>query len=155
MTQTGQLLWTPSPERAAGSRMARFAERLGADGYPDLHRRSLDDPDRFWPAVWDECGLVGDPGERVLDLGPTMRESSFFPDARISVVENVLRHTGPAPAIIASAESGEVRTISWDELAVEVGAMAAALAAEGVGEGDRVVAWLPNGIEVVVAMLGA
>ncbi|MFP5321087.1 MAG: acetoacetate--CoA ligase, partial [Acidimicrobiia bacterium] len=42
-----------------------------------------------------------------------------------------------------------------DELAVEVGAMAAALAAEGVGEGDRVVAWLPNGIEVVVAMLGA
>ena len=155
MTPTGALLWSPTPERVAATRMARFAERLGCDGYPALHRRSIEDPDAFWPALWDECGLVGDRGERVLERGSSMRTARFFPDARVSVVENVLRHTGPQPAIVASDESGAVRTISWDELAVEVGAMAAALAAEGVGEGDRVGAWLPNGIEAVVAMLGA
>src|SRR3546814_14408351 len=33
--------------------------------------------------------------------------------------------------------------------------MAAALTQAGVAEGDRVAAWLPNGIEAVVAMLGA
>jgi len=155
VTETGQLLWTPSPERAAGTRMARFAERLGCDGYEALHRRSIDDPEGFWPAVWEACGLVGNPGGRVLELGATMRESRLFPDASLSVVEHVLRRTGPEPAVIATDESGAVRSLSWDELAVEVGAMAAALAAEGVGEGDRVAAWLPNGIEPVVAMLGA
>jgi len=155
VTETGQLLWTPSPERVARTRMARLAERLGCDGYDALHRTSIDDPDAFWPAVWDECDLVGDPGGRVLEVGPTMRESRLFPDASLSVVEHVLRRTGPEPAVIATDESGEVRTSSWDELAVEVGAMAAALAELGVGEGDRVAAWLPNGIEPVVAMLGA
>ena len=155
MTELGELLWAPSPERAAGTRMARFAARLGCADYPALHRRSIEEPDVFWPALWDECALVGDPGTRVLDDGGSMRETRLFPDGSLSIVEHVLRHTGPEPAIIAEDETGVVRTISWDELAVEVGAMAAALAAEGVGEGDRVAAWLPNGIEAVVAMLGA
>ncbi|MFP5578345.1 MAG: acetoacetate--CoA ligase [Acidimicrobiia bacterium] len=153
MTELGALLWTPSPERAA-TRMARFAVRLGLDGYEELHRRSVSDPDAFWPAVWDECGLVGDRGTTVLDPGASMPDARFFPDAEVSVVEHVLRHTGSGPAVIAESEAG-TRTISWDELATEVGAMAAALAAKGVGEGDRVAAWLPNGIEAVVAMLGA
>src|SRR3546814_16291223 len=83
-----------------------------------------------------------------------MPDTRFFPDAELSVVEHVLRHTGRGPAVIAESETG-TRTISWDELAIEVGAMAAALAAGGVGEGDRVGAWLPNGIEAVVALLGA
>jgi acetoacetyl-CoA synthetase len=155
VTEPGELLWTPTPERVAGTRMARFADRLGCDGYAALHRLSLGEPERFWPALWDECGLVGDPGGRVLARGSSLRTSRLFPDASLSIVENVLRHSGPSPAIIASDESGEVRTLSWDDLAVEVGAAAAALAAAGVGEGDRVAAWLPNGIEVVVAMLGA
>lgn len=154
MTELGALLWTPSPERAAATRMARFAARLGLDGYDELHRLSVSDPDAFWPAVWDECGLVGDRGSTVLDPGASMPDARFFPHAELSVVEHVLRHTGSGPAVIAESEAG-TRTISWDELAIEVGAMAAALAAEGVAEGDRVAAWLPNGIEAVVAMLGA
>jgi acetoacetyl-CoA synthetase len=157
MTELGELLWTPSPDRVAATHMARFAARLGCDGYEALHRLSVTGPDIFWPAVWDECGLVGDPGDpgaTVLDPGGAMPEARLFPDATLSIVEHVLRHTGSEPAIIAESETG-TRTISWDDLAVEVGAMAAALAAEGVGEGHRVAAWLPNGIEAVVAMLGA
>jgi acetoacetyl-CoA synthetase len=155
MTATGELLWTPPAERVARTQMAGFARLLGVDGYASLHRLSVEDPDRFWPAVWDWCELLGDRGDRVIERGSAMPEARLFPDASLSVAENVLRHTGAGPAVIATDESGETRTISWDELAVEVGAMAAALAAEGVGAGDRVAAWLPNGIEAVVAMLGA
>ncbi len=134
--------------------MAGLLARFGVDDYPVLHRISVDEPERFWGALWDECGLVGDRGERVLDPGTTMREARFFPDARLSVVEHVVRHAGPEPAVIAVDED-TTRTISWDDLAVEVGAMAAALTADGVTEGDRVAVWLPNGIEAIVAMLGA
>ena len=147
-------LWTPSPERVETTRMAGLSAAFGVDDYPALHQLSVTEPERFWGTLWDECGLVGDRGERVLDAGATMREARFFPDARLSVVEHVVRHTGPEPAIVAVDEHG-TRTISWDDLAVEVGAMAAALRADGVGEGDRVAVWLPNGIEAVVAMLGA
>ena len=147
-------LWTPSPERVETTRMAGLSATFGVDDYPALHHVSVTEPERFWGTLWDECGVVGDRGERVLETGATMREARFFPDARLSVVEHVVRHTGPEPAIVAVDEHG-TRTISWDDLAVEVGAMAAALRADGVGEGDRVAVWLPNGIEAVVAMLGA
>ncbi len=134
--------------------MAGLMTTFEVDDYPALHRLSVTEPERFWGTLWDECSLVGDRGERVLERGETMREARFFPDARLSVVEHVVRHTGPEPAIVAADEHG-TKTISWDDLAVEVGAMAAALRADGVGEGDRVAVWLPNGIEAVVAMLGA
>ncbi len=154
MQETGTPLWTPSPERVETTRMAGLLARFGVDDYPALHRVSVDEPERFWGALWDECGLVGDRGDRVIDPGASMPEARFFPDARLSIVEHVVRHTGAEPAIVAVDEQGTT-TISWDDLAVEVGAMAAALAADGVTEGDRVAIWLPNGIEAVVAMLGA
>ena len=61
--------------------------RMGVPDYPALHRSSIDEPERFWAEVWDECGLVGDRGGRVFAAGPTMRDSRFFPDARLSVME--------------------------------------------------------------------
>src|SRR3546814_905325 len=83
-----------------------------------------------------------------------MPDARFFPDAELSVVEHVLRHTGRGPAVIAEPETG-TRTIPWDELPIEVGAMAAALAAEGVGERDRVGAGLPNRLAAVVPLTPA
>ncbi|MGK2929880.1 MAG: acetoacetate--CoA ligase [Acidimicrobiales bacterium] len=147
-------LWTPSPERVAGTNLRALLDDMGLDDYETLHRLSVEQPVRFWSMVWDRCGIVGSAGDRVVEVGPTMRETRFFPDASLSIAENVLRYTGAGPAVVATDEQG-TRTISWDELAVEVGAMAAALTEAGVGEGDRVAVWLPNGIEAVVAMLGA
>ena len=150
----GKLLWTPSPDRAAATAMARFVDQLGFADYRALHDWSLANPTAFWSETWERCGLIGDVGDDVLAPGDAMWDAAFFPAATLSVVENVLAHRGPGPAIIADAEDGR-RSISWDDLAVEVGAMAAALSAAGVREGDRVALWLPNGIEAVVAMLGA
>jgi len=154
MTASATPLWTPTAERVDRSAMSRMLLHAGVGDYPALHRWSVDEPESFWRAVWDQCGVIGDVGERTIGRGATMRATHFFPDAQLSIVENVLRRTGDEPAIIVVDETG-TRTSSWDELAVDVGAMAAALTADGVAEGDRVAAWLPNGIEAVVAMLGA
>ena len=147
-------LWTPSSDRAATTQLGALLRRTGHPTYEALHRFSVEEPERFWPTVWESCDVVGEPGATVLDPGRAMWDARFFPDGRLSIAENVLRHSGPEPAVVAVDERGS-RTISWDELAVEVGAMAAALTDAGVDEGDRVAAWLPNGIEAVVAMLGA
>jgi acetoacetyl-CoA synthetase len=127
-------------------------------GFEQLHRWSVERPDEFWTAVWDHTGVIGDRGERVIAEGPTMAETRFFPDARLSVVENLLDgrgRPGSDPAIVATGEDGTTRTLSWDELRSEVAAVAAALRAEGIGPGDRVAAWMPHVPETVILMLGA
>ena len=45
--------------------------------------------------------------------------------------------------------------LSWAELRSEVGAVAAALRAEGLGVGDRIALWLPVGVHALVLLLAA
>ncbi len=134
------------------------AERHSVD-LPDsvaLHGWSVEHPGEFWRAAWELCGVVGDLGEGAAYVdAPDPRAAHFLPAARLSLAENLLQGSGPAPAIVFAREDGVRRTLSWDELRSQVAAAAAALRAIGVGEGDRIAAWMPNTPETVVAMLAA
>jgi len=146
-------IWAPSEERAAGSRLAAFATAHGLDGYEALHTWSVADPGAFWAAAWDACGLVGERGDRAFVPGATLPDARFFPEARLNVVETFLATNGGGPALLEAGEDGRRRTLTWDELRSQVAALAAALAATGVGPGHRVAAWLPNVPETIVTML--
>ncbi len=156
-------LWDPSADRIAASAMERFRRRVEASGVsaPDsveLHRWSVDDPTAFWSAAWDDLGVLGEKGDRIIETGEDMAGTRFFPDARISVVENLLDGRGApddAPAIEYRREDGVSRTLTWAGLREEVAAFAAALAGQGVGEGDVVAAWMPHVPETIIAMLGS
>jgi acetoacetyl-CoA synthetase len=152
--------WSPSAERAAGSNLATFArlahERFGvADGYPALHAWSVARPEQFWPLLWQVLGIVGEPGERVLDVGASFADANFFPDAQLSFAENLLRDRSDRTALVAWTIDGTRRAMSSAELAGEVARVASGLRGLGVAPGDRVVAALPNAIDAVVAMLAA
>jgi acetoacetyl-CoA synthetase len=152
-------LWTPTPERADATRLAAFRRRAGLADYEALHEWSVDAGAEFWPLVWTDCGILGDPGARVIEHGDHFWETRFFPDAHLSVAENLLAtRSGVDPdddAIVALDEEGTRTVRSWASLTSEVGAAAAALRTHGVRPGDRVVAWLPNATEAVVVMLAA
>ncbi|MDG2028260.1 MAG: acetoacetate--CoA ligase [Acidimicrobiales bacterium] len=149
-------IWSPSPERAAASNLAAFAARTGHDSYESLHAWSVDEPAAFWSAAWDELGVVGDKGETVLVEGATLAEARFFPDATLNVAENLLAHRGTEPAMVFRSEDDSVqRTISRDELRLQVGRFQGAMERAGVGVGDRVVVWLPNVPEAYAVMLAA
>jgi acetyl-CoA synthetase len=47
----GDFVWTPTAERVESANITRLARSLGVERYDDLHRISIDDPERFWPAV--------------------------------------------------------------------------------------------------------
>ncbi|MFM8853278.1 MAG: AMP-binding protein, partial [Acidimicrobiaceae bacterium] len=81
--------------------------------------------------------------------------TQFFPDAKLRVVENFLKRSGSGEALVAIDETGKRISRSWDELRERVASLASALQGFGVTEGDRVVAWLPNAIEVVETMLAS
>ena len=120
-------------------------------------RWSVADPPRFWRAMYEWLGIVGDPGERDVEPGPELRDWRFLPDARINIAENLLAPRAGAGevAVFARREDGRSRDLTWDELRSEVAAVAAALRAAGVEPGDRVAAWMPHVPETVIAFLAA
>jgi acetoacetyl-CoA synthetase len=157
-----EALWSPSPERAASSNMAAFARSaagfdglsIGAGDFARLHAWSVAEPAALWSAVWDFCGVVApERGIQVVDDPSRMPGARWFEGARLNFAENLLRFRDERRALIEWTEDGRVRELSYAELAHEVARVQAGLRAAGVGVGDRVVGYLPNRSEAVIAML--
>ena len=148
-------LWTPSAERSAGSQMAAFAAHIGI-GALDLHDWSIRQPDRFWRLAWDWCEVVGEPGGGpALTTGLHLSDARFFPDAILNYAENLLRRDDDQPALLFRCEDGTARDLTWADLHALVSRLQQALLGAGVGQGDRVAAWLPNLPEAYAVMLAA
>ena len=152
-------LWKPSAEAIRTTNIDQFrrAVRPEAADSDELWRWSVDEPGRFWRSVWDWCGLVGDPGERDVEVGDLFRHTTFLPDAKMNVAENLLADRAGAGehAIVAIDENGTEILVTWDELRSQTAAMTAALKEMGIVAGDRVAAWMPHRVETVVMFLAA
>jgi len=148
------VLWKPDDDRRCRSAMHRFMTQHGFDDYDALYAWSIDDIATFWTALVEYCDVAFvDRPEVVLSRPDSIMDAGWFRGATLNYAQHLLRHSGPGPALIFRGEDGSRRSLSFDELAAEVAAVAAGLRAAGVGRGDRVAAILPNGVEAVVAML--
>jgi acetoacetyl-CoA synthetase len=151
-------LWTPARDRVEAAAITRFTARaqpaLEGAGYGALHRWSVDNRAEFWSALWDFAGIVGDKGSPpyLLD-GDRLPGSRWFPAARLNYAENLLRRGDDHVALVSVLENGRRETLSYRSLRQRVAALAAALAADGLGPGDRVAGYVPNVTDTVVAML--
>jgi acetoacetyl-CoA synthetase len=146
-------LWTPHPERAARTGMARFMHSVGKRDYAELHRWSVEHSADFWELVWKYGGVRGEPGLRRLINGERMPGATWFPEARLNFADNLLRERDAALAVSFWGEDQVKRQLSRRQLYDLVSQLAQALRAEGVGKGDRVAGYLPNMPEAVAAML--
>ncbi|KUH79999.1 MULTISPECIES: acetoacetate--CoA ligase [unclassified Mycobacterium] len=156
MTTTAQ--WTPTTADIAGARVTDFAQfvqrRTGLDlpDYQSLWQWSIDDPDAFWAALWDYFGL-GDRPDTVL-ASAEMPGAQWFPGTHLNYVDQVVRNARTdRPAILYLAEGGGVTEVSWTELLGRTAAFAQRLRSLGVAAGDRVIGYLPNIPEAVIAFL--
>ena len=120
--ETGTIVWQPSAERIEASNYTAFLraaeKRTGKSfpGYADLHAWSIEDIGGFWDLVWDFCGVIGDKGERQTTGELEMPGTRFFPDARMSFAENLMRGSGDGEAMIFRGEDKVSRRWSWPEL---------------------------------------
>lgn len=164
----GAVLWEPDTARANNSLMAQFrrsmASRHGValDTPQTLHRWSIQQREDFWRGVIADSGLLVDNAgaEQVaLDNGAAMPGARWFPQARLNFAENLLMAGEPrdddAIAMVFQSENGSRREITHAQLRHDVARLAAALAADGVGVGTRVAAFVPNLMESTIAMLAA
>ncbi len=136
--------------RWAGERHGRsFAD------YEELWQWSVDELEDFWADIWEFCGVrASKPYERVLGAR-TMPGAEWFLGAELNYAENMLAvdRDPAAVAVLHSSELRPLREISWDELSVCVAEAAGGLRALGVQRGDRVVAYMPNISETLIAFL--
>ncbi len=147
-------LW--SPKDPEGTFLGQLQRSLGFENYADLHRWSVDNPGEFWSRAWDDLHIVGEKGEVAYEVGVDFLAAKFFPFARLNVAENLLTNNFTDEiAIISIVEDGSRVEITWNQLRTLVGAATAAMRAEGITTGDRVVAWTPNVAEVIVYGLAA
>ncbi|MFB8181418.1 acetoacetate--CoA ligase [Streptomyces sp. NPDC055966] len=150
--------FTPDPEDTAASRIADFARHAGLDGsdYAALHRWSVTDLEGFWGAVWEYFDIDADtPYEQVL-AEERMPGARWFPGATLNYAHHALRNiTDDGVAIIALDETGAGYEVTGKQLRSQVASVAATLRDLGVGQGDRVVGYLPNTPHAIVAFLAA
>ena len=160
MVKEGDLLWTPGPERVERAHLTayvRWLERERNLRFPSYHALwewSVTDIEAFWQSQWDYFGIQSSaPVEKVLG-SKKMPGAQWFPGARLNYAEHCLRKERPgATAVLHLSERSPLAEMSWEELGGKVRILATQLRKLGVQRGDRVVAYLPNIPEALIAML--
>jgi acetoacetyl-CoA synthetase len=155
----GTVLWTPTPEQRARANITRYmswlreTRGLAFESYEALWRWSVTDLEAFWASIWEFCGVRAHrPYERVLE-DRRVFAARWFPGAALNYAEHALSRRDAHPALVFAAEGRAPATVTYAELAAKVAAVAAGLRRLGVRRGDRVVAYLPNIPETVIAFL--
>ncbi len=161
-TGRGKLLWEPSAELVERARLTEYMRWLESEqglrfeGYEELWRWSVDDLEGFWRSIWAFFDVQADGGfERVLG-SREMPGAEWFTGTELNYAEHVFASKDDSEtAILHASELRDLSELSWGELRAQVAALAAGLRELGVERGDRVVAYLPNIPEAIVAFLAA
>lgn len=162
MTDVVKPLWSPGERHLRDSQLARFQREVAGrhavdpEGYDSLWTWSTTDVAGFWGEVWDWFGLpersAADP---VLEGDHMPGGFRWFGASRLSYAAFVLAQGADEDvAVVGTTEAGGRRALTRRELRDQALAFAATLERLGVRAGDRVVGYLPNIPEAVVAFLG-
>ena len=169
-------LWSPGTEEIASANVTRYIREVvqplgGTAGAvrdsATLYEWSIAEPVAFWSSFWRFANVLADerpdapPWDAVLEHGERMAPPDpelgprWFRGARLNFAENLLRRYDDAEALVQWTERGRGRGLTYTQLGDGVASFAGFLRNAGVVEGDRVVGFVPNMPEAVVAMLAA
>ncbi|MBU1695435.1 MAG: acetoacetate--CoA ligase [Proteobacteria bacterium] len=153
-------LWQPSEERIKSTNMYGFMnlvnERYGTEftQYPDLWEWSVENLEDFWTITWEFVDIkASQTFDKAIDDPNKMPGAKFFVNSKLNFAENLLRFRNDRLAIVFRGEDSVRRTLTYNQLHDEVAKTAASLKKLGIQKGDRVVGFVPNMPESIIAML--
>ena len=153
-------LWEPSEELRKQANVTQYLQWIEREkGWhfqtrEELWEWSVDHLEEFWASIWHYFQIQSSHPYTAVLSARTMPGAAWFSGARLNYAEHVFRNaTSDQPALLFRSERHTLVEVSWSELRQKVGAVAQALRAMGVQRGDRVVAYLPNIPETVIAFL--
>jgi len=140
---------------APGKAFSSQAAVGSMEEYQRLHAEALQDYEGFWAKLARELLIWHKPFTKTLnqDNAPFYK---WFEDGELNVSANCLdKHLQTIPnktAIIFEADNGDVKNVTYQELYHQVCQFANGLKSLNLAKGDRVIIYLPMGIEAIVAM---
>jgi acetoacetyl-CoA synthetase len=159
-TIEAEILWAPTPEMVERSQLTRYIRWLAEnrdlhfDDYQALWRWSVTEIEEFWGTLWEYFEVIADPPYEEVLAERVMPGARWFEGARLNYAEHIFRGKDEHEvAVVYASELRELSELRWGELRERVGAVREGLQALGVSRGDRVVAYLPNGPEALIAFL--
>ncbi|WP_281783668.1 acetoacetate--CoA ligase [Sinimarinibacterium flocculans] len=157
---TRECMWRPDAARASRTQLAEFTRwinrrcGLALRDYRELWQWSVREVEAFWAALAEyyEVFDVATAGPALADR--RMPGARWFPDAHCNFAQYLLAHDdSDAIAVHHAGEARGAGVLSWGELGRQVRAVATRLRAAGIRPGDRVVGYLPNSPEALIALL--
>lgn len=163
------MLWQASAERLAASPITSYisflkqTRDLTFNDYQSLWQWSVDDIEGFWASIWEHFQVQSAtpaPGYHKVLASATMPGSTWFTGATINYAKQCLRWSehedfAQKAAVIAQSETQAERQWTWQELASDVAHLQALLRNQGIKQGDRVAAFMPNVPESLMALMAS
>jgi acetoacetyl-CoA synthetase len=158
--QEGTVLWEPTAEVKRRATVTKYLEWLASEkglsfnDYPSLWKWSVTDIEDFWQSLWEFFDIkASKPYSRILS-GRKMPGARWFAGSELNYAEHVFRHmSSQRPALIFQSEIVPLTEMPWAEFYQQVASVAGALRKLGVKRGDRVVAYMPNIPQTLIAFL--
>ncbi|MGH1502709.1 MAG: acetoacetate--CoA ligase [Acidimicrobiales bacterium] len=163
----GREIWSPKPDVRSTSQVGAYMDWLEAErglafaDYHALHHWSVTDIEGFWQSMWDYFGIEATEsptavlGDRGLPDAAPFRNVEWFPGARLNYAQHIVggRFDDDKVAVLGRSQTRDGVELTYGELTEQVARARVGLQRLGVGKGDRVVAYLPNIPETLVAYL--
>ncbi|MHA2365900.1 MAG: acetoacetate--CoA ligase [Candidatus Hodarchaeales archaeon] len=155
-------LWEPSEKQVNESNTTRIINFVNNkynfkfDSYQQLYNWSIENIADFWETMWEFGEIIASQNyDKVVKDLSKFPGTTWFPGARLNYAENLLRYKDDHLAFIFRGENIKSAKMTYKELNIQVARLAKSLREIGVSAGDRVVAYMPNIIETVIAMLAS
>jgi acetoacetyl-CoA synthetase len=155
-------LWTPSEIFQQQSQLAHYLDWLRAQrqldfpDYESLWQWSVTHTADFWESLWGYFEIKSHSPYTEVQSADPMPNTRWFEGATLNYAEHIFRKaSADRPAILYQSEAYPLAEMSWEELEKQVAGFAAFLQTQGVGMGDRVVAYLPNIPAATIGFLAA
>jgi len=157
------VLWTPPPDVRETTEIGRYTvwleqERgLAFDSYESLQRWSVDDLPAFWASIWEFFEVKAHAPYTTVLASDAMPGAEWFPGARLNFAEHLIGRDEDvdAVAIVAHSQTRPPLELTFGDLREQIARARAGLLRLGVRPGDRVVAYLPNVPETLIAFAAA
>ena len=156
-----KLIWKPSDKVIKNANITKLINyinnkrSLTLHNYHDLYEYSIARIADFWEDIWNYTKIISSKQYTTIvnNLQDFPPNTQWFSGSKLNFAENLLRYKDDHIALLFKNE-GTVRIeISYKELYNEVAKLVHSLSKLKINHGDRVVGYMPNLIETVVAML--
>jgi acetyl-CoA synthetase len=155
----GAVVWEPGADYIERAHLTQFMRQHDIPDFTALMERSTQDVGWFTEAVLDYLDIqFSRPYSEIVDLSEGIAWPKWCVNGRMNIVHNCLEKyegtvTDSQKAVIWEGEGGEVRSLTYQELRVQVNQAANGLRSLGLEAGDAVGLYMPMVPEIVVAFL--